>query len=91
VFGGEAGPIGRFWTSKPASGPLQSQLDSALVPSWGNTVKYEITATIPKGTRIFKGFAAPQSQPFGTGNVMGGGQQILVNFEDLSKIKFGGR
>ena len=29
--------LGPYWTRTKPLGPLQSQLDSALVPKWGNT------------------------------------------------------
>jgi len=76
VYGGSAGPIGSFWTRTKPSGPLQSQLDSALVPSWGNTANNVSTITVPRGNTIYDGFAA--SQPTGVGTLLGGGSQVFV-------------
>jgi len=76
VYGGGAGKIGPYWTRVKPTGPLQSQLDSALVPAWGNTAENVVSIRVPAGTRIFEGAAAPQSS--GVGQLLGGGNQIYI-------------
>jgi len=75
-WGGDAGPLGRFWTTIAPNGPLQLQLDSALVPSWGNTLSGISTIEVPAGTTIYEGFAASQSM--GYGSLLGGGSQVYI-------------
>lgn len=76
VYGGNAGKIGSYWTRTKPSGPLQSQLDSALAPQWGNTAQNVATMKVPKGTTIYEGAAAPQST--GVGQILGGGNQVYI-------------
>ena len=77
VFGGEAGPIGSYWTDVPPTGPLQSVQDSALNPEWGNSAEYVSTIQVPAGTTVYRGFAAPQPLE-GGGGLIGGGSQVYV-------------
>ncbi len=72
AYGGEAGQLGRYWTRTPPAGPMQSRIDSALNPAWGNTANSVSTIQVPAGTRIFDGFAAPQ------GGLLGGGSQVYI-------------
>ena len=72
VYGGNAGPLGSYWTRTAPAGPLQSTIDSALNPAWGNTAQNVSTVVIPKGTTIYEGFAAPQ------GGLLGGGSQVYI-------------
>ncbi len=65
VYGGNAGKLGPYWTRTKPSGPLQSQLDSALAPQWGNTAENVVRIQVPKGTAIYEGAAAPQSTGVG--------------------------
>ncbi|MEQ3695553.1 MAG: RHS repeat-associated core domain-containing protein [Pseudomonadales bacterium] len=76
VYGGSAGKLGPYWTRTKPSGPLQSQLDSALNPQWGNTANNVVSIKVPKGTQIFEGAAAPQ--PTGVGQILGGGNQVYI-------------
>ena len=64
--------MGPYWTRTKPAGPLQSRIDSALDPTWGNTATEVTTIRIPKGTTIFEGVVAPQ------GNLPGGGNQIYI-------------
>ena len=64
--------LGSFWTKEKPLGPIQSTIDSALDPTWGNSGKYWIKAKIPKGTQIFEGRAASQK------GFAGGGSQVFV-------------
>jgi len=72
VIGEGGNPAGSFWTATPPSGPVQSIIDLALDPAWGNTATTVITAEVPAGTTIYSGFAAAQ------GGLVGGGSQIYI-------------
>lgn len=77
VYGGQAGKLGSYWTRTRPSGPLQSQLDSALNPAWGNSASSIATIRVPSGTTIYEGTAA--SQPIaGGGSLLGGGSQVYI-------------
>ena len=71
-YGGSAGELGSYWTRTPPAGPLQSTMDSALNPAWGNTAQCVSTISVPSGTTIYEGVAAPQ------GGLLGGGSQIYI-------------
>ena len=78
-YGGSAKSDGRFWTPKPSTGPLQSQMDSAVLPEWGNTFQNQAIIKIPKGTKYYEGPAAAQTGTEGTRPVLqGGGTQIFL-------------
>lgn len=82
VSGGTAGRIGSYLSRTPQRGGLQSQLDLALNPAWGNTTQNIGKVIVPKGTTIYEGFAAPQNIYDSLGNVIGklpgGGNQIYI-------------
>jgi len=59
------------------SGPLQSQLDLALNPAWGNTADNVVTIRVPPGTLIYEGVAAPQPISGGS-SYLGGGNQVII-------------
>lgn len=78
-YGGKAKVDGRYWTPEPSTGPLQSQLDSAVLPEWGNTFKNRAVIKVPAGTKYYEGAAASQigtvgARPF----LQGGGIQIFL-------------
>jgi len=72
VYGGNSGKVGSYMTRTPQNGTMQSQMDLALNPEWGNTATSVTKVTVPKGTVIYEGTAAPQ------GNLLGGGNQIYI-------------
>ena len=72
VYGGRSGKIGSFWTRTPPSGPLQSRIDLALNPAWGNTASQTVRIDVPAGTTVFEGAAAAQ------GWLVGGGNQVVI-------------
>ncbi len=80
-YGGRSGPLGSYWSATPPAGPLQSQLDSALNPAWGNTAEAVSTIRVPAGTEVFTGYAAPQGLA-GGGSLPGGGSQVYIPFVD---------
>ena len=82
VSGGKAGKIGSYLSMTPQRGGLQSQLDLALNPAWGNTTENVAKVIVPKGTTIYEGIAAPQNIYDSLGNVIGtlpgGGNQVYI-------------
>ena len=78
VYGGGSGEVGLYMSRTPQSGGLQSQLDLALNPKWGNAATNVTKVTVPKGTIIYEGFAGPQTINDGAGFLMGGGNQIYI-------------
>ena len=82
VSGGKAGEVGSYVSRMPQGGGLQSQLDLALNPSWGNTTENITKVVVPKGTTIYEGIAAPQNIYDSLGNVIGtlpgGGNQVYI-------------
>ena len=83
VFGGPKGqPTSVFWTTNPGTGPLESQLGSALlIDQWEVLPKYEASVTVPAGTIIYEGVVGPQTLTTGgfpTGVLLGGNTQIVI-------------
>ena len=72
VHGGTAGELGLYWTRTAPMGPLQSQIDLAILSAWGNTATRVTTIRVPPGTLLFDGFAA------GQGGLLGGGSQVVI-------------
>ena len=62
--------------ARKPTGPLQSQLDSALAPQWENTATKVVSMRVPKGATIYEGAAASQST--GVGQIIGGGSQVYI-------------
>ena len=71
VSGGNAKEVGSYLSMTPQGGGLQSQLDLALNPAWGNTTENATKVLVPKGTTIYEGIAASQNIYDGLGNVIG--------------------
>ena len=63
---------------------MQSQIDLALNPDWGNTAQYVTKVIVPKGTVIYEGKATMQVINGGTGMLIGGGNQIYIPKVDSS-------
>ena len=80
MHGGTAGQLDQYWTRTKPTGPMQAQLDLALKPEWGNTATRTTAITVPKGTVVYEGVAAPQ------GSMTGGGSQVIVPHVDSSWI-----
>jgi filamentous hemagglutinin len=79
VYGGKAGEIGEYWTATKPTGTLQSKIDSALKPQWGNTATSVVEIEIPAGVRLYEGVTASQG-----GGLIGGGSQIFVPKEAIN-------
>ena len=67
---------------------MQSQFDLALNPDWGNKATHVEKVTVPKGTTIYEGYAAPQKINGRAGELLGGGNQIFINRKDLNSSWF---
>ncbi|WP_413735022.1 hypothetical protein ACL2XP_20610 [Sodalis sp. RH21] len=77
--GGSAKVNGRYWTLEPSKGPLQSQLDSAVLPEWGNTFENQSVMKVPTGTVYYEGYAAGQTGSEGLhATLHGGGKQVYL-------------
>ena len=72
VYGGSANEMGKYWTTKAPSGPVQSIIDSALNPVWGNTATNVVKIEVPAGVKFYQGSAASQ------GGLVGGGDQVVL-------------
>jgi len=62
VYGGTAEEIGIYWSRTPPSGPVQSIIDLALKPEWGNTATQVTKIHVPAGTTLYEGFAEAQGK-----------------------------
>jgi len=82
VYGGSAKQMGSYMSRTEQLGGMQSQFDLALDPDWGNTATYVTPVTVPKGTVIYEGTAAPQ------GAFLGGGDQVFIPKEALNPSWF---
>jgi hypothetical protein len=80
VYGGKVGEIGPYWTRTEPNGHLQSVIDSALDPAWGNNAGKIVRIDVPSGVKFFEGAAAPQR------GLVGGGNQVFVPHIDESWI-----
>lgn len=78
VYGGRAGELGSYWTRVRPQGTLQSQMDSAILPEWGNTGSRIATIRVPQGTIVYEGVAAGQTGSSGLPNLLGGGSQVYI-------------
>lgn len=80
TYGGKAGELGSYWTRSKPTGSLQSIIDSALNPIWGNTATNVVKIKVPRGTTFFEGIAEKQ------GSLVGGGNQIWIERVDPAWI-----
>lgn len=81
-YGGKAGEIGAFWTRTQPRGPLQAQLDAAILPEWGNSMTQVTRIRVPAGTTIYEGYAAEQLGLLI--KLLGGGNQVYIPYVDPS-------
>lgn len=75
-------------TRVPQNGGMQSQLDLALNPDWGNNATYVSKVVVPKGTVIYEGAAAPQTINGEAGYLIGGENQVFIERTDLNPSWF---
>jgi len=81
---------GGFWSLEQPAGPLQTQLDMALLPEWQTTsipggvvtnpqATHYVEATIPQGSTIYQGPAGVQvGDKIPSSVMMGGGEQVYI-------------
>ena len=86
-FGYNAEAGGAFATSKPSINRIQTKVDSAILPEWKNTLRYEVEIIIPKGTTLNIGRVGEQYTMSGA-RLAGDADQILLPQNwDLNWIK----
>ena len=73
AYGGTANQMGGYWTTTRPAGPIQSIVDSALNPAWGNPATSVVRIEVPPGVTLYQGQAAAQ------GGLVGGGNQVLFH------------
>jgi hypothetical protein len=83
-FGGKAGQLGRYWFREAPMGPMQVQLDGAIMPEWGNNLANVVEVRVPAGTTIYEGATAPQVSNIRS--MVGGGNQVFIPRVDPSWI-----
>ena len=91
IYGGKSQKVGRYLSLTKPRGGLQSQLDLALNPKWGNSVNKISKVKVHKGTTIYEGVAGEQNLLDSSGNVIGklpgGGSQIYIEEVDARWFK----
>ena len=89
VFDGKNAKVkGSYWSDVQPTGPLQATLDAAILPEWGSNASRWVKITLPKGSAIYRGAAAPQALKtaetgISTGQLLGGGNQVYLEREFL--------
>jgi hypothetical protein len=77
LYGGKASATGNYWMTEKRDGNTTTQIDYALHPTWGNTMKNINEIEIPHGFQIIFGKCSSQSG-FG-----GGGYQVFIPKDHL--------
>lgn len=72
VYGGSSGELSAIGPEVKPTGPVQSIIDSALDPKWGNTATKIVEIRVPTGVKFYEGTAAQQS------GLVGGGNQVYI-------------
>ena len=86
-FGHNAEAGGAFATSSPALNRVQTKIDSAILPEWKNTLRYEAEIVIPKGTTLNIGRVEEQFTMSGARLAGDADQFLLPENWDLNWIK----
>jgi RHS repeat-associated protein len=76
TFSDPARKIATFWTRVRPAGPLQAQIDLALLPEYGNEASHVARILAPAGTRIYEGAVAPMAND--VLYLAGGGNQVVI-------------
>ena len=87
AFGDNAEAGGAFATSNPAINRVQTKVDSAILPEWKNTLRYEAEIVIPKGTTLNIGHVGEQYTMSGARLAGDADQFLLPQNWDLNWIK----
>jgi hypothetical protein len=95
VYGGGAGELAPYWSRTKPTGPLQAQLDAAILPDFRNTAAKWVEIEVPAGTKFFDGAASPQylhahGSNIPVGQLLGGGNQVYIPRVDRGWITGGG-
>ena len=95
VYGGKAGELAQYWSRTKPTGPLQAQLDAALLPDFCNTAVKWVEIEVPAGSKFFDGVASPQylqaqGRNVPAGQLLGGGNQVYIPRVERSWITGGG-
>jgi hypothetical protein len=72
--------LGSYWTRTKPTGPVQSIIDSALDPAWGNRATRWVQVQVPADSTLYEGAAAAQR------GLVGGGSQVFVPRVDASWV-----
>lgn len=86
-FGYNAEAGGAFATSSPALNRIQTKIDSAILPEWKNTLRYEAEIVIPKGSTLNIGRVEEQFTMSGARLAGDVDQFLLPENWDLNWIK----
>ena len=86
-FGHNAEAGGAFATSSPALNRVQTKIDSAILPEWKNTLRYEAEIVIPKGTTLNIGRVEEQFTMSGARLAGDADKFLLPENWDLNWIK----
>lgn len=86
-FGYNAEAGGAFATSSPALNRIQVKVDSAILPEWKNTLRYEAEIVIPKGSILNIGRVEKQFTISGARLAGDADQFLLPENWDLNWIK----
>lgn len=85
VYSDPARQLGPYWTRTRPTGPVQSIIDNALYPAWGNRATSWTQIRVPGGTTFYEGAAAAQR------GLVGGGNQVFLPWvDDAWVVRSGG-
>ena len=87
AFGYNAEAGGAFATSNPIINRVQTKVDSAILPEWKNTLRYEAEIVIPQGTTLNIGRVGEQYTMSGARLAGDADQFLLPQNWDLNWIK----
>lgn len=81
VFGGEAEANGSFASTQPVVDSAETRAALAILPAWGNNMRYVLTLSVPEGTKLNVGVAGPQPVPPTAPVLNGGGYQVILPYQ----------
>jgi len=84
-FGGTVSKYGRYLTSDQYTNNVEAIQKLALDQKWGNLATTKVTVTLPSGTTVYKGIAAPQNP---ASCYPGGAQQTFIKDSKDPNIKW---
>lgn len=84
-FGANVSKYGRYLTSDQYTNNVEAIQKLALDQKWGNPATTKVTVTLPSGTTVYKGIAAPQNP---ASCYPGGAQQTFITDSRDPNIKW---